>query len=217
MIRLFVPTKAWAAFAWCALATVRDDFSPILGFVRLDYTPATETAAPTLTMLATDRHRVHRVIVPLPADEQDEGETAAWSVLIPASVVAEAAKHPTVGKARYMPLLPVTVPDFGGRIEAGYEGWGSSFPIDPGNFPPVDRLIPDAPGEVEQGPIMLRMQYLADLAKYRLGGRRHIDETLWTLTWTAPSSSGKPGPVFAYREDDGIQAAALIQPNIRLR
>lgn len=215
-MRLMVPTRAWAAFAWCGLATGKDPGSPILAYVRLDYAPATETLGPTLTMVATDRYRVHRVIVSLPTDEQDEGETIAWSMTIPAAVVVEAAKHPTVGRSR-QPILPLVVPDIGGRIEAGYEGWGAAFPIDPGHFPPVERLIPEAPSDHETGPIVLRMQYLADLAKYNLGGRRHPDQYIWRLTFTETSNPAKPGPVFAVREDDGIAACALIQPNILLR
>ena len=211
-----VPTKAWAAFAWTTLATDRDPRSPILGYVRLDFAPAIDTTSPTLTMIATDRHRIHRVVVDLPVDEQGGGHDTPWSTLIPAYVIGEAAKHRTVGKSR-TPVLPLTVPDFGGRLEAGYEGWAATFPIDPGNFPPVERLIPDAPGDHETGPIALRMQYLGDLAKFRLGGRRHPDEGLWVLTWTATSNPSKPGPVYAYRTEDGIRAVAYIQPSIFLR
>ncbi len=213
MTSIMIPTRAWAALSWVALATDRDPRSPILGMVKFDYTPGAEgVAPPRLTAHATDRHRIHRVIVDLPAaDNADEPE--AWSSIIPAPVIVEASKHASVGKAR-ITLIPLTITV--GRIEAGYEGWGAAIPVEPGNWPPVERLLPEAPADTQTGPVTLRMQYLADLAKYNLGGRRDIDDQVWTLTWTG-STSSKPGPVFAYREDDLIAAAALIQPNLKLR
>lgn len=203
-----IQTKAWAALGWVALAANTKEY--MLGNVKLDYAPATGDSPARLTAHATDRFRVHRVVVDVPTSENDSSEPA-WSVLVPAVTVKEAAKHPTVGKSRET-LVPLTVTTE--HIASGNGGWGATLPAITGNYPPVERLI-NEPTEDEQGPVVLDAKYLADLAKWNLGGR-HSD-TVWELTWTRTDNPAKPGPVLAHRKDDGISAVALIQPNIRIR
>lgn len=208
---LNIPTEAFAAFQWVTLASIKDKRSPILGNVKLDYAPDDSALLSTLTMIATDRFRVHRVIVNLPPAENntdENGEAEAWSRIIPARIFVEAARHATVGRS-VATLLPFTVTE--SRIEAGLEGWVANFVPNPGNYPPVGRLIGD-PTDVEQGPITLNMTFLADLAKWPLGDKQ---TRTWTLTWNR-TDKDKPGPVLASRVDDHIAATALIQPNLLL-
>lgn len=213
MNSIMVPTRAWAAMAWTALAVNKSDPSPVMRMVKMDYTPGVEGSnPPRLTVHATDRFRVHRVIIDLPVDDNAD-QTEPWTVIVPATLVVEASKHPSVGKVR-IPLIPLTLEP--GRIGAGYEGWGAAIVDSPGNFPPVGKLFPDTVPDATVGPIMFRTSYLADLAKYTLGGRSP-DDSVWAFTWTATENPNKPGPMYAYRRDDGISAVALIQPNMRPR
>lgn len=211
---LNIPANAWAAFQWVTLASSSSDrTAPILAHAKLDYKPAEGEAPATLALIATDRYRVHRVVVDLPHSSDTDAEVEPWSRVTPARIFAEAAKHPTVGKFTVgkfntLSLMPLTVTD--SRIEAGFDGWGANFPPGPGNFPPVERLI-EEPTDHEQGPIVLQAKFLADLAKWNLGGRRGKSDTVWTFTWS--EVKGKPGPLTARRSDDGISAVALIQPN----
>lgn len=205
---LSIPANTWAAFQWVTLASSSDKSAPILAHAKLDYKPAEGEAPATLALIATDRYRVHRVVVDLPHSSDTDAEAEPWSRVIPSRIFAEAAKHPTVGKSG-VPSMPLTVTD--SRIEAGFDGWGANFLPAPGNFPPAGRLI-EEPTDHEQGPIALQAKFLADLAKWNLGGRRDKFDTVWTFTWSG--TDGKTGPLAARRSDDGISAVALIQPNL---
>ena len=203
---LLIPTEAWAAFQWVTLAASRDDVTPALTMVKLDYTPATESTPPRLMMVATDRFRVHRVRVDLPRDDNVDA-TEGWSQLVPAKIIAEAAKHPTVGKTKQSGTL-LTVTD--SRIEAGDEGWGAALPDKVYTFPSVEKLMHEPDPDATSGPIAFNAKFLADLSKYTLGGRH---DNVWQFTWTQ-TGNGKPAPVLARRVDNGIVAEALIQPNL---
>lgn len=203
MTTITIPTTSWAALAWTAIPALKSDpRTPVLATVRLDFDPEGNQ----LTAVATDRYRVHKVTISLP---DQEGEPEAFSRVIPAKIIAEAAKHPTVGKARIPNRHQLTITET--RIEAGFGGWGSSIAESYGNFPAVERLMPTETPDVECGAFAIRTEYIGDLGKLVIGKKRP-DSGVWTLHRT------ENGPIYATRAvDDGIEAVALIQPQEVLR
>jgi len=174
-----------------------DRFTPVLMAVRV--TPE--------HLLATDRYVAARF-----AHGQELPEDAE-SVTIPAATVKIlAALKPALGATITLENDRYTINDESGNIlsSATFEGMAAL------NFPPVDRLFPDAPNKAGQSTLGDAPEFLSLAPKIltkALNASLKIDKNAPArFEFTKTSNSDKPGPVLMTQG----ALAVLIQPSLIL-
>lgn len=191
-------------------ASSKDDVTPILTGIHLSIENG------KLRGIATDRYRVHTVLLDLVGDTPTE-----LSALVPRNVMQWLAKAAAAytSPRRAHPFKPVVVFEINDentraliRVKedatADLEEQTITTPLIKGNFPPVLKLVEAARTEetADSAEGMLNLDLLAGLKA--LGGRH----TPPVIRFTKPKDGRKEGVVHFWFGD---HAEALIQPNLR--
>ena len=219
-------------------AAEKDGLTPIINAAKL-----TRAADGRVSLVATDRYRVHRMLTAelAPPTGTQPGGYPAWDeveTVIPyaglkwlaanakklghfATVVIEIVPwEDSVSPGSIAIEVRAGLPNSNGLLEMdradGYLGYACR-PV-AGTFPPVDRLFadPQPPNEIDERGVLLEVNFLADLKKLKRYSSRR-GEPARVLT-SRKSQSGRPGAVrFEFADNGKVYADALIMPNLDLR
>lgn len=187
-------------------ASGRDaNMSPTIGTVALSF------AGQEFHAVATDRYVVGDYAVTLP--EEFGGELPQVMVTAPdiAAIVKRLDRNGTVTLRHDEEARTLVIEHATGAM---------TVQLFHGNYPPVSRLFTEQ-GPMHEGTIMLNVEFLAKLAKFKHPGTGKAFSGVqpWEFGQTPDTyGSGKPTPVYASATLDSIHRfRALIQPNLKLR
>ena len=217
-MELHLTAQEFRALVSTGVAASSDLVTPILMSVQVSYDSDTNQ----VTVMATDRYRIARnVFTPVkevisPRDTQ---------VLIPAKELQKywgAIRINALKSNETISLEILEVANYSGYT-ISYAGQTISGEELHGNFPPVDRLMPETGKHLEFPPmqgVSLKPAFLADLGKL-FAASDLPRETLKDIPWsffTQERESGKPGPVYITRKTgENSTVEYLVQPNLILR
>lgn len=190
-------------------AASTDSVTPVIQAIQLTVTPSSWIA------VATDRY----VVAELTGDMGDWVHTLPaepFSVLIKATDLADFAKR--MGARAERPVN-LTVTDDGTELEMNNWDVRAIYRTISGNYPPVERLFPDADKLTDMGALAFAPDMLARLGKIYTPldmsmAAKHRRELPVHLQFT--ESSGKPGPVLITRGLKAVGYRALLQPRLIL-
>lgn len=217
MIHMFTAKEFRAIVTTGVASSSTDDVAPALLQVKVSY----DAESQLVTALATDRYRIARNRFTMRfADLSQE----SFEILLPAKQIAKfwtSVKSSALRHDGAIIMLDIVSGD--GQtvwsLEHDNQKVGGVELI--GNFPPVERLMPDATPEWSpaQG-VSLNMTYVGDLAKLYAASdalRANLKGIPWQM-FTQETESGRPGPVYFTRPtDDGAIVDYLLQPNLIVR
>lgn len=210
-IAMGADTLRWALRAVLAAAS-KDDVTPVLTAVQWLITKG------QIHLVATDRYRVHEVVLPAPKGARD-GEflmhrsQAAW-------ILANSHKPARIYTDQAIEIVfepsgdPAAAGRIGARVIASEDSDSPVFsyaaPAVKGNFPPVARLFPEvSEGDERVGAVGLDPLLVASLS--HLSSHRHEP-----LIFTMPKTTeGKAKPIHVQNVQG--TARALVQPNLLTR
>lgn len=194
--------------------------TPILDAIQI----VVDLDAETVTARGTDRYRAAEMVFPLakqadflPGDDDPEG----GELVVPAGLLSRAMMM-----FKGAPLwVPVILADLASSSASIKHGWSDSEVSDlavGGNFPPIERLIPDRSGLLpfESG-AMLRMDLFGSFASMTLPGEKlaHAKISPWTVS-RAPERVGadsRYAVVHLERADHHASIRVVIMPKRLLR
>lgn len=218
-------------------AASKDDITPVINAAKL-----TRAVDGRVTMVATDRYRVHRMFTDDlgPAPHTAPGGYPAWDEV--EAILPYAALRWLSANARKLGYFATVVidvepwkqghelgsvsiavraglPNSNGLLELphadGYLGYGCR-PV-PGVYPPVDRLFAELkdPEEIDLRGILLEADFLADLKVLKRDPKRRGNPA--RVRMSKPTDGGRPQPVrFEFAHEGKVYADAIIMPNLDL-
>lgn len=174
--------------ALSAFASTKSSNTPILQGVQL------RISGGELVALATDRYTLARV-------RHEHAETDELEpVVIPTPALTEALKS-----AKNSELISITHDSGSLTLDWG-SGQLKTFAIE-GNYPPVERLFPDEPGDIPAG-ASFDSQFLARLSKLTRPARSPQDRVVVFSLSGSDATTGKLANLYAV----GDHYDALISP-----
>ncbi|KDA04630.1 hypothetical protein DC31_05940 [Microbacterium sp. CH12i] len=208
MTSFFLSPAQLSSVASLAAATSRDKAVPILSTVKITASPSTVQA------VASDRYVAARLTFSLGDTAHtlpDEGAT----LLLSAADLAILAK----AKAGFMLTFDSEDDRPAGRVTAESDtGVAFTFSAPSGNFPPVERLIPDDASDcaIPAG-IKVTAALFAKLAKLRLPGETAAEGSgaAYSIAYPPTVSQHKQSPLVATRSEGSGDLTVLVQPCTR--
>jgi hypothetical protein len=224
-MKLHLTAQEFRAIVSTGVAAGSDLVTPVLMSIQVSYDAETNQ----VTAMATDRYRIARnVFTPIKPVEISERDT----VHIPAKELQKYWNSIKINSLKSNETISLEV----GAGESNYEDeskW-STYTISyagqtisgeefHGNFPPIERLMPDTGKHLEFSPaqgVLLKPAYLADLGKL-FAASDTPRETLKDIPWsffTEEKEGSTPRPVYITRKTgDNSSVEYLVQPNLILR
>jgi len=185
-----------------------NDQIPIICSVQL------RLEAGKVTAIATDRYRVGELTFTL--EKAALEEAVDGTVLVSVAILTRVISMLKGEKATNTPRVSITGDDREVTIRDQHTGGLVVEMAFQGNYPPVEKLIPDTDKLVDfQAGISLNMGYFTAPSQLHFPGEKAATAKLqaWHVGGTKTENPMKPGPILIWREMGTMAYRYLLQPN----